>query len=424
MTRDLPASTAIPVRKDPTFPTGPGNRAELWGDVVIKVDIEHLGHPELDLIDQLIAETKAAEIPAFASYKVDLDEIREAAERIKDAKNVVLIGHGGSITTFKGLLGSAGRKLHGERNFFLIDTVDPVHVGMVKAHCGVDDTHVIAVSKSGNTLTVLEVLPAFEGYPTTVVTQTGYGTIRKIAKTKGWNIVDVPDDVGGRFSGGTASALLPAMVLGIDVEGFVQGMQEAYKAAREGSDIINLAGAFYLIERLGKRTIFLPVYSKGFAAFNDLVTQLFHETLSKGRKGLTLLAYEGPECQHHTNQRVLDGPEDVATLFILVDGEEGEDISWPDISTEYKGIPMSEMGPYSFRKAMMSEARGVMGSMDEIEAPWASITMKDESERSIGFYVGMMQYLAFYFAVMRRVEPFDQPAVEKAKEIALEYRKK
>jgi glucose-6-phosphate isomerase len=71
---------------------------------------------------------------------------------------------------------------------------------------------------------------------------------------------------------------------------------------------------------------------------------------------------------------------------------------------------------------MMSEARGVMGSMDEIEAPWASITMKDESEGSIGFYVGMMQYLAFYFAVMRRVEPFDQPAVEKAKEIALKNR--
>jgi glucose-6-phosphate isomerase len=389
---------------------------------LIKVDIEHLGHPDLDLIDQLIAETKSSDVPAFASFEADLSKIKEAAELIKPARNVVVIGHGGSITTFKGLLGSAGRKLHGDRNFFLIDTVDPVHVGLVKEHCSIEDTHVIAVSKSGNTLTVMEVLSLFDGYQTTVVTQPGYGTIRKIAKAKDWNVVDVPDDVGGRFSGGTASALLPAMVLGIDVESFVNGMKEAYRSAKEEDDIINLAGAFYLIERLGKRTIFMPVYSKGYGAFNDLVTQLFHETLSKGRKGLTLLAYEGPECQHHTNQRVLDGPEDVATLFILVDGEEGEEISWPGISTEYKGSPMSEMGPYSFKKAMMSEARGVMGSMDEIEAPWASITMKDESEGSIGFYVGMMQYLAFYFAVMRRVEPFDQPAVEKAKEIALKNR--
>jgi glucose-6-phosphate isomerase len=391
---------------------------------LIEVDIEHLGHPDLDLIDQLMTETKGADIPAFASYKADLEKIKEAVDRVKDVKNVVVIGHGGSITTFKGLLGSVGRKLHDTRRFFLIDTVDPVHIGMVRSHCSVDDSHIIAVSKSGNTLTVLEVLSVFEGYQTTVITEPGHGTIRKMAKAKEWNIVDVPDYVGGRFSGGTASALLPAMVLGIDVKEFALGLQEAYKAAREGEDIINLSGAFYLIERLGKRTIFLPVYSKGYAAFNDLVTQLFHETLSKGRKGLTLLAYEGPECQHHTNQRVLDGPEDVATLFVLVDGEEGEEISWPEVSTEYKGVPMSEMGPYSFKKAMMSEAKGVMGSMDEMEAPWASITMKDESERSIGFYVGMMQYLAFYFAVMRRVEPFNQPAVDRAKEIALEYRTK
>jgi hypothetical protein len=178
-----------------------------------------------------------------------------------------------------------------------------------------------------------------------------------------------------------------------------------------------------MVERLGKRTIFLPVYSKGISEFNPLVTQLFHETLSKGRKGLTLLAYEGPECQHHTNQRVLDGPEDVATLFVLVDGEEGDQVSWNGVETEYKGIPMGDMGQYQLKKAMLSEARGVMGSMDEIEAPYASIILKDESERSIGFYVGMMQYLAYYFAILRRVEPFNQPAVEKAKEIALGYRR-
>ncbi len=391
---------------------------------MMKVDIEHLGHPDLDLIDQLLAETKNAEIPPFARFDADLDAIKEAASQISGKKNVVLIGHGGSITTFKGILGSVGRGYNSGHHFFILDTVDPVHVRSIKEQLGPDDTHIIAISKSGNTLTVLELLSMFKGFPTTVVTGPGYGTLRKIAKVKGWDIVDVPDDVGGRFSGGTASALLPAMVLGIDVEAFVGGMKEAYRSAVDDDGMINLTGAFYMIERLGKRMIFLPVYSKGYSAFNPLITQLFHETLSKGRKGLTLLAYEGPECQHHTNQRVLDGPEDVATLFILVDGEEGEEVSWPGIETEYKGVPMKEMGPYSLKRAMDSEAKGVMASMDEIEAPWASITMKEEGERSIGFYVGMMHYLAYYFAIMRRVEPFDQPAVEKAKEIALEYRSK
>ncbi|MFW3146001.1 MAG: hypothetical protein ACMUIE_04235 [Thermoplasmatota archaeon] len=389
---------------------------------ILESDISHLGHPDLDLIEGLLKELREAEVPPFARLETDLGPIREAAEKVKDAKNVVVIGHGGSITTFKGILNSLGRRLTAGRNFHLIDTVDPVHLGYVKRMCSPEDTHVIAVSKSGNTLTVLEVLSVFKGYPSTAVTQPGHGALRKLAKAGGWGIVDVPEDVGGRFSGGTASALLPAIVLGINVENFLDGLREAYRSAREDDGMLNLSGAFYMVERLGKRTIFIPVYSKGLSAFNDLVTQLFHETLGKGRKGLTVLCFEGPECQHHTNQRVLDGPEDVATLFVLVDGIDGEQVSWPDTSTEYKGVPMSEMGPYTFKKAIWSEAKGVMGSMDELGAPYASVVLKAEDEKAIGFYVGMMQYLAYYFALLRRVEPFDQPAVEKAKEIALSNR--
>ncbi|MBN1389816.1 MAG: hypothetical protein JXA22_04135 [Candidatus Thermoplasmatota archaeon] len=386
---------------------------------MITVNLEQLGHPDLGMIDPLLEELRSSEVPVFARYEADIDSLFKAAEGIESAANIVIIGHGGSMTTFKGILGSLGRKLPQGMSFYLIDTVDPLHIGMVKERCGPEDTHVIAISKSGDTLTVLEVLSLFKGYRTTVVTQSGDGTLRKLARSNGWGIVDVPEHVCGRFSGGSASTLLPAILLGIDVRSYVGGLREAYRYAIEDKDIIDLAGAFYMIERLGKRTLFLSVYSKGYSAFNDLVTQLFHETLSKSRKGLTLLASEGPECQHHTIQRVLDGPEDIATLFVLVNGEEGEVISWPGVDIEYKGVPMKEMGPYSLKKAMMSEAKGVIGSLDEMEAPWASITMEDESERSIGFYVGMMQYMAYYFALLRRVEPFDQPAVEKAKEIAI-----
>ncbi|MFO8050872.1 MAG: hypothetical protein R6V01_04150 [Thermoplasmatota archaeon] len=389
---------------------------------MIRTRIDRLGHPDLEMIDGLIQELKGSEVPSFARYEPDLDALAEAARRISPYKRIVIIGHGGSITTFKGILDSVGRISVGEREFHIIDTVDPEYISFVESVTDPSDTHVIAVSKSGNTLTVLEVLSIFDAYPTTVVTEPGYGTLRQLAKRNDWNIVDVPNDIGGRFSGITASALLPSMVLGIKVPALVEGLKEAYKDAREKGEMADLSGAFYMVERMGKRTIFLPVYSKGYSAFNDLVTQLFHETLAKERKGLTLLAYEGPECQHHTNQRILDGPEDVATLFILVNGKEGEQISWPGTDIEYKGVPMSEMGPYSLRRALLSEAKGVMGSMDEIDAPYASITINGEDEKAVGYYIGMMQYLVYYFALLRRVDPFDQPAVEKAKEIALGLR--
>ena len=390
---------------------------------MMKLDAKGLSSHSLDLIEGLLDELRNSEIPSFASFTQDLEDIKKHADAISDKKNIIVLGQGGSITTFKGILGSSGRFLKGERKFYLIDTMDPVHLGHILNVASPGESQVIAISKSGNTLSILEMLSVFEGYPTTVVTEPGYGALRKIAKARGWQIVDVPKDIAGRFSAGTASALLPSMVLGMDVTEFMMGLKEAYRSAREDDLMINLSGYFYLAERVGKRTIFIPVYSKGISSFNDLVTQLFHETLSKSRKGMTILCYEGPECQHHTNQRILDGPEDVASLFVLVDGEEGPQISWPDIQVEYKGIPMNELGGYTLKKAILSEARGVMGSMEELGSPFGSITLKDESERTIGFYVGMMQYLAYYFAILRRVEPFNQPAVEKAKEIALGLRK-
>ena len=384
-----------------------------------RIDISHLDHPPLEDIKKMLEDAKKRGRPPFHGYEPDLETIRRVAKKV-DSKNIVIIGHGGSVTTFKGLLGSAGRDLLKERTFHIIDTVDPRYVSNILSRTSPEDTWVIAVSKSGNTLTVLEVLSVFHGYPTIAVTQSGDGTLGKLAVEKGWEMAEVPEEIGGRFSGGTASTLLPAAILGVDVDSYLKGMNEAHDWALKGEEILNLCGAFYMKERWGKRTLFIPVYSKGLSAFNDLVTQLMHETLAKGRKGLTTLCFEGPECQHHTNQRILDGPEDVASLFITVNGN-GEEVRW-DSDVNFKGRKLSGIGGYDLGKAMESESRGVKGSMDELDVPWAEISLPGEDEENIGFYVGMWHYIAYYSALLRGVNPFDQPAVEKAKEIALDKR--
>jgi glucose-6-phosphate isomerase len=168
------------------------------------------------------------------------------------------------------------------------------------------------------------------------------------------------------------------------------------------------------------------VYSKAYAGFNDLVTQLMHETLSKERKGLTALCFEGPEVQHHTNQRVLDGPEDVVTLFVTKEGDEGPAISWDGAEGDVMlgESYLNEVGGYALGKAFRSEYEGVMGHMRELKMPFARLVMKGEGPFEMGEYIGIWHYLAYYFALLRKVNPFDQPAVEKAKEIGMALRLK
>ena len=385
-----------------------------------EIDFSHLDHPPLEDIEEMLDGARKKEKPPFHGHRPDLDSIKEAAGKASGYEKVVIIGHGGSVTTFRGILGSARMDLIKSVKFHIIDTVDPRYVEKVLSETNPDDTCVMAVSKSGNTLTVLEVLSFFTDYPVIAVTQPGDGSLRGIANEKGWDIIDLPDNIGGRFSGGTASALLPASILGVDIESYLEGLNEAHEYALGEEEILNLCGALYMKERWGKRTLFVPVYSKGLSAFNDLVTQLMHETLAKGRKGLTTLCFEGPECQHHTNQRILDGPEDVASLFVTVESD-GKDVKW-DSKVLYKGRKMDDLGNYTLGKALESESNGVKGSMDELDVPWAEIRMKGETDRDIGFYVGLWHYIAYYSAVLRGVNPFDQPAVEMAKKIALENR--
>ena len=89
----------------------------------IEIDRTHLSEHPLELIEDLLEEVYAVDPPPFALFEPDLKAIAEAAEPISHCDDIVIIGHGGSITTFRGLLGSVGRGQAFKRRIHVIDTV-------------------------------------------------------------------------------------------------------------------------------------------------------------------------------------------------------------------------------------------------------------------------------------------------------------
>ncbi len=385
------------------------------------VSLADLGQPAVDTISEMLEGIRGAEGPSFSVFRPDIDTIEGTASPYKDVEHLIVIGNGGSVTTLKGLSWLAP---DWEGRLHIIDTLDPTYISQVRSRSDGKRTLVLAVSKSGRNLNVLESLTAFRGFPTMVITGRARSPLGMLAKANGWKVVGVPDDIGGRFSGRTPSSLLPAAVMDIDIKAVSSGIGEAYEAAVKGKDLLDLSGGLYLKERLGSRALFVPVYSRAYSCFNPLLTQLLHETLSKERKGLTALCFEGPEVQHHTNQRVFDGPEDVMTLFVTRKGNDGPIVHWEgaegDVMLGERAL--GEIGGYTLGEALGCEYEGVMRHMRDEKMPFAHIQMEGEGPTEIGYYIGMWHYLAYYFALLRRVNPFDQPAVEKAKEIGLELR--
>ncbi len=392
----------------------------------VSIDISHLGPPPVESISPLMDELKRRDPPEFSKHIPDILGISEAAKGLASKKHLIVIGQGGSVTTLKGLKVFASLKGNKAPEMHIIDTVDPSYIGSVLKRAPKKESHVVVVSKGGSTLTVLEALSAFAGYDTTVMVQEGASPLREIAVRKGLKIIDLPKGIGGRFSGGAEGALLPASAVGIDIKRYREGIAEAYKDALERRDVLELCGSLYLKERLGYRNIFVPIYSKGLSGFTDLTSQLFHETLGKERKGLTVLCSEGPECQHHTLQRVLDGPEDVMTLFVVVNGEEGPKVVWAKTlcDVNFRETCLKDLPAYSFGKALSAEYEGLMRSMDELEMPWARMELPELNDEAVGYFVGTMHFIAYYSALMRKVDPFDQSAVERSKQLSYEMRLK
>lgn len=366
--------------------------------------------------------------PEFASYVPPISEIKKQFSAYSNYKNIVVIGNGGSISTLNGFRGALSNwHTSGDRSLEIVSTMEPDYLREVQSKYHQKDTLVIAISKSGTTVGVIEALMAFKNYQVVCITSVGEGTLSAIAQALGWAQVEHPA-IGGRFSGRTAVGYGPAYLLGADIEEIEKGAKGSIeKNMAQNGPAWRFAKFLYERELDGDADIFMPVYSHFLVGFNHLVTQLIHESAGKNGKGQTILTVEAPESQHHTNQRYFGGAKNMVGVFVTVNRAK-HDIKI-EIPEEVENLSLrsgvvGDMNHSSLEHSLHCEADGTMADAREQGRPFAHIELEDLSEKSIGEYMVFWQFVAYFSALLRDVNPLDQPQVERSKEIALDLRKK
>lgn len=348
-------------------------------------------------------------------YREDLSKLKDEVNKVVEGvKNVISVGNGGSITSFDAYY----HALPPKADAVSVWTMDPFYLKKVKERFDPKDTVVLAVSKSGNTLGQIESLLYFTDYPIICVTNPNEGTLQEIARKMDWSIIEHPP-VGGRFSGGTSSTFVPALICGLDVEKIQQGIIDGYKMKDEA---YSLSKYYFDKEKDGYNEIYVTCYAEALAGFENLIVQLMHESACKDGKGQTVYFAMGPEAQHHTNQRFLGGKPNVIGTFIVEKATETEQISVPEkiIDIDYKGGKLSVIDGLDYSKALYAEYLGTLGDAQEKNVPNVTIELDRIDERSVGTLVSFWHLVAFYSSLLRDVNPFDQPAVERSKNITLD----
>ena len=382
--------------------------------MTFEIEIEGLDETEEE-IDQTL--------PDFTRIEPDIGNINEIAEEC-DYENIVIIGNGGSVTSFRALLYTFMPEV--DKNVRIVTTMEPDFLHRVSKEFDKEDTLVVPISKSGSTVGVLEALFYFmnKDYDVLPVTSDNNGALRQIIEREELDYVK-HRDVGGRFSGMTETALLPAALIGLDIDEIRKGADSMYEnLEKEDNSAYRLASALKTAQEAGYTNILNAIYSTRLFGFKPLFVQLMHETACKGGKGVTVLGDLGPEYQHHTNQRLFGGKNDMVPFFIRSEANEARKIDIPEnlSDIDLRGRELGDLDDIGLSESLNSEYIGVKGALNQEDIPHVTLTLTELSYRAAGEMIGFMQVLAVYFARLQGVDPFTQPDVEKSKKKGFEAR--
>ena len=255
----------------------------LWGGPGVPEIENRLGW--LSVADTMLEH--AGELRAFA------DEVR--AEGFTDA---VLLGMGGSSLGPEVIRRSFGELPDGLR-LQVLDSTHPDVIQAVQESVDVEKTIFIVSSKSGGTIETLSHYGHFktlaEPHQFVVVTDPG-SPLETLAQTEGLRRTFLnPADIGGRYSVLSYFGLVPAALMGVDVEELLRHAQDGEQSCQDDSPEANpglwLGAAIGELARHGrdKLTFFVdrPIESFGLWA-----EQLVAESTGKHGRGILPVADE------------------------------------------------------------------------------------------------------------------------------------
>ena len=373
-----------------------------------------------------------SELPGFATYTPPFEEIEAIAKPFQKYKNVIVIGNGGSITSFKGYYQALFGKHSNDKQAFFVDTGEPDELNRIAQAATPQDSVVIPITKSGTNTQMTESTLFFlnKRYPMLGVTSKQSGAMREIFEKMQIPYLDHPS-IGGRYSGFTPTGLLPAHLCGINIKEMFKGAEAMYKKCAPNSPLqenpaLTISTICAELDQKGYDQIFMPVYSKKLEGFITLFMQLLHESSGKNGKGQTLIGVGAPESQHHTNQRFFGGPQNMIGLFVRV--EEQDDYTTEiTVDDKLKNIPyrngtLGALDGISYADSHSFEYLGTSTDATNNKIPHMTLTVKKVDPYSVGEFVALWHYIAVYSSVLRGADPFDQPQVETAKDIAFAAR--
>ncbi|MBA3854123.1 MAG: glucose-6-phosphate isomerase [Gemmatimonas sp.] len=366
-----------------------------------------------------------------------------AASARRGLDDVIVLGIGGSalgaVCLRTALLprdwnARSSEQREGRPRLHVLDNVDPRSVAGLLDLVDLARSRVLVVSKSGSTAETMAQyllvrdrlakagLTAREHLA--FITDPEKGALRKLAAAEGIPTFDVPANVGGRFSVLSPVGTVPAALLGLDVQGLVDGaiaMRDrcTSSALRENPALAYAALQWHANESAGQGAHVLMPYSDALRDLGPWFVQLWAESLGKRRAdgqhvGPTPIAAVGATDQHAQVQLFMEGPRDKTVTFVDVESHP-DDLPIP----HGDGAPadLAYLRGHTFGELLRAECRATAAALARGGRPTMTLRVSQVDAWHVGGLFMFFELATIYAAGLYGIDPLDQPGVELGKQL-------
>ena len=362
-----------------------------------------------------------------------LDDIQSTADKFAGlADFVIVIGIGGSYLGAKAVIESlscsfdnyitnrkhpkvifAGQNMSEDYLHDLLETIKGQRIA------------VVVISKSGTTIEPAITFRLIKKYMDdtygaaaaeriVAVTDKARGAMNTIAKTNGYKMFVIPDDVGGRFSVLTPVGLLPVAIAGFDIKKLVQGAADMEKNTDANVSFDDNAVCIYAATRnallkKGKKIEILANFNPKLHSFAEWWKQLYGESEGKDGKGIFTASVDFTTDLHSLGQYIQDGERILFETVLSVEKPQNM-LTIPEDSENIDGLNFIA-GKRIDEVNKCAEQGTILAHIDG-GVPNIHISIQKIDEYNIGQLIYFFEKACGISGYMLDVNPFDQPGVE------------
>jgi len=280
------------------------------------------------------------------------------------------------------------------------------------------DFSVNVVSKSGSTIETAIALRFFkakllerygkDGLKERLYVTTDKGSpLHKMADNEGYSYLNMPPEVGGRYSVLTVVGLVPCAVAGVDIDEIMKGAREELESGLENACLY--AATRQVLYKKGKNIEMLACFEPAFKYTGEWWKQLYGE--SEGKEGIGIFpAYADYTADLHSlGQLIQEGERNLMETFVTFEKPRANPvIPGGDLHVD----KIAKLAGSSMDYINQSASKAVKKAHIDGGVPVMELILPNLSAASFGALAYFFKRSCAISSLVSGVNPFGQPGVE------------